>query len=99
MKTPATISTYFSQRSSELFTEDALVHDEAHDHRGRAEIAEWIDDTQRRYQFKNELLRAERDGDDWLATARVTGKFPGSPIELRYRFTLKGALIAKLGIA
>jgi hypothetical protein len=31
--------------------------------------------------------------------SRVTGDFPGSPIELRYRFTLAGDEIARLEIA
>ena len=31
-------------------------------------------------------------------TARVTGDFPGSPVDLRYRFTLEGATIARLEI-
>jgi len=31
-------------------------------------------------------------------TARVTGDFPGSPVELRYGFTLEGASIARLEI-
>ena len=28
-------------------------------------------------------------------TARVTGDFPGSPVDLRYRFTLEGASITR----
>ena len=32
-------------------------------------------------------------------TARVTGDFPGSPVDLRYRFRLEGAAIARLEIA
>lgn len=31
--------------------------------------------------------------------AKVTGNFPGSPIELRLHFTLGGALIDRLEIA
>ena len=31
-------------------------------------------------------------------TARVTGDFPGSPVELQYRFTLEAALIGRLEI-
>jgi hypothetical protein len=32
-------------------------------------------------------------------TGRVTGDFPGSPVDLQYRFTLEGDKIARLEIA
>jgi hypothetical protein len=34
-----------------------------------------------------------------VVTAQVSGTFPGSPIQLRYRFTLRDGLIAAVTIA
>jgi hypothetical protein len=41
---------------------------------------------------------ASRDGDRTVVTARVTGTFKGSPVDLRYAFTLKGDAIARLEV-
>ena len=35
-------------------------------------------------------------GDKTIVTADVSGSFPGSPVQLRYNFTLKGDKIAAL---
>jgi hypothetical protein len=37
-------------------------------------------------------------GPDAVVTARVTGDFPGSPVELRYGFALEGNRITRLEI-
>lgn len=42
---------------------------------------------------------AESVGADTTVTARVTGTFPGSPVRLRFRFTVIGELISHLEIA
>ena len=39
------------------------------------------------------------EGDRITVTARLTGNFPGSPVDLRYAFTLEGKEIARLEIA
>jgi hypothetical protein len=41
---------------------------------------------------------AERDGRT-IVTGRISGNFPGSPVELRYSFTVTGGRIARLEIA
>jgi ketosteroid isomerase-like protein len=52
------ISTYFdaknahdADRVAALFTEDGRVHDERHDHRGRAAIRDWAEGTFRSPEF------------------------------------------------
>ena len=37
--------------------------------------------------------------DQTTVTGRVTGDFPGSPVDLQYRFILEGDKIARLEIA
>lgn len=43
------------------------------------------------------LAAEDKDGKT-IVTSRVTGNFPGSPVELRYLFGLEGNKIASLEI-
>jgi phage tail sheath gpL-like len=52
-----------------------------------------------KYQYRSEPLTIAVSEATVTVTARLTGDFPGSPIELRYRFTLEGEKIARLEIA
>ena len=103
---PACISTYFSSvnhrqcsEAAACFATDAVVHDEEEDRIGRDAIYVWIEDTTKRYQHQTELLEAAASADEkFSVTARVTGQFPGSPVELQYDFTLAGDHISRLAI-
>ena len=82
----------------DCFVEDAVVRDERETHRGLAAIKEWKAETKRKYQHSVDPLRiAERDGK-LIVTNRLTGNFPGSPIELDFVFTLVGDKIVSLEI-
>jgi hypothetical protein len=96
---PASVARYFANDDSlaRAFTEDAVVVDEKHEHRGRAAIVAWRASTAK-YNATAEPLRSSADGDRVTVAARVTGTFPGSPIELRFHFTLHGELISRLEI-
>ncbi len=102
---PSPVANYFAlgttdpQALTECFTEDAVVIDERQEHRGRAAIAEWNTAVRAKYSFTTEVLAADGDSVHTTIRARVTGTFPGSPIELRYLFTLNSDLIARLEIA
>ena len=78
-----------------LFTADAHVNDEANDHYG-AEIAAWIDRATADTKPTADVTSIIRDGDQSVVTAGVSGNFPGSPVQLRYYFTLKDDKIATL---
>ncbi len=80
------------------FEENAHVHDENHDHIGHAAIREWVASTAQQYQPKTELLRSIESNGTFIATARVSGNFPGSPVELDFSFTLAGEKISHLSI-
>jgi hypothetical protein len=102
---PAAVAGYFRHETSDAhavarcFTEDALVVDEHQEHRGRAAIAAWNAAALAKVSFSTQLLSSEVAGPETIVRARVSGGFPGSPIELRFRFTLKDDLIARLEIA
>jgi hypothetical protein len=51
-----------------------------------------------KYHYTSEPLAVDVAGLEVTVTARVTGDFPGSPVELQYRFTLEAALIGRLEI-
>jgi ketosteroid isomerase-like protein len=81
------------------FTDDAAVADEGRTHRGRDAIRAWREQTKSAYQYTAEVLRTEQNTDSrFEVTARLAGTFPGSPVELKYLFTLRDGLISGLDI-
>ena len=101
---PPPIAAYFAADTSDAnavarcFSESAVVIDERREHRGRPAITRWKGEAAAKYHYTSEPLTVNASGPDVTVTARVTGDFPGSPVELQYRFTLEGASIARLEI-
>lgn len=80
------------------FAADAVVRDEGRTIRGVDAILAWKAEAKRKYRYMVEPVAvAETDGGAVL-TGRVSGQFPGSPVELRYAFGLKDGRIATLQI-
>jgi len=101
----APILTYFEATNAHqadavaaLFTSDGLIHDEGGDHRGREAIRDWAEGTYRKYGVAVTPLGAQSDGDATVVTAEVSGTFPGSPIQLPFRFVTDGGAISDLRI-
>jgi ketosteroid isomerase-like protein len=80
------------------FTSDAIVHDEGAEIKGTAAIREWKDATNAKYRVTLEVTDVEEKGDKTIMTALVSGTFDGSPITLRYHFTIRDDKIAELSI-
>ena len=105
LQLPDAIAAYFAadregpEAVADCFDESAVVIDEGRQHRGRAAIARWKAETTSKYRYTSEPLTVAVSEATVTVTARLTGDFPGSPIELRYRFTLEGEKIARLEIA
>jgi SnoaL-like domain len=101
---PTPIAAYFTADAADVnavarcFIENAVVIDERREHRGRHAIARWKAEATAKYHYTSEPLRVDVSGADVVVTARVTGDFPGSPVELRYCFALEGDEIARLEI-
>jgi ketosteroid isomerase-like protein len=102
---PEVLSTYFHAASAgridqacACFASDAVVHDEGRDHFGASAIRGWIEETTLKYQPRMEVTRIEESDERILATAIVSGSFPGSPVELRFAFTLRNGKICNLAI-
>lgn len=102
---PAAITGFFQAHNSgktdaflDLFTADAVVADESHEHRGNA-IRTWMDHGIAQYHpLHAEVTSLVPGGTQTTAIARVSGSFPGSPVELRYQFSLRDGRIAALSI-
>ena len=102
---PPPVAAYFAADATSAeavagcFTDGAVVIDERQEYRGRAAIARWKVATSAKFRYSVERLGARISADETTVTGRVSGDFPGSPVDLRYRFTLEGDKIARLEIA
>ena len=83
---------------SRCFTEDGTVHDEGRDYRGRDSIRQWKQEVDTKYRYVLQTVNAQRHGDSVTVRARLTGTFPGSPVELDHVFKLSNDKIASLEI-
>ncbi len=102
---PAPITGYFAAANSgddarvaSYFADDAVVRDERRTIHGPNEVQIWAEETRRKYRYQAEVVSAEEFAGKIVVTAHLTGDFPGSPIDLRYRFKLAGSKIAALEI-
>lgn len=98
---PTPIARYFAATTpsqiADCFTDDAVVADERRTYRGRHEILRWREEVGK-ISFQQDVLSLERRGDRAVVTCRVSGDFPGSPVELDHVFQLEGDKIAELAI-
>src|SRR5215472_7191185 len=95
MKTqiPNIIDTYFRASNADdidklvsCFSTDAIVTDENETHLGAAAIRAWSVNVRKKYKFKAEVLRATQQPGSVVVTAKLTGTFPGSPVDLNFKF-------------
>ncbi|HEU5295434.1 MAG TPA: nuclear transport factor 2 family protein [Burkholderiaceae bacterium] len=101
---PDPIAAYFAadQHSTEAiarcFTTQAVVKDEGHTYTGLDAIKAWKAAASAAYTYTSEPFAMEQKDGFHVVMSRVAGNFPGSPLDLRYRFRLERGLIASLEI-
>ncbi|MBC7311951.1 MAG: nuclear transport factor 2 family protein [Rhizobium sp.] len=102
---PRPVEDYFAGKNSgdfaaalSGFAEDAVVSDENRAYEGRQAIRNWMEETRARYNDRSVVRDFTVEGDTVVVYAEVSGTFPGSPITLRYRFTLTGGSFCRLEI-
>jgi hypothetical protein len=83
---------------SRCFAEDGTVHDERQDYLGRASILRWKQAADAKYRYVLQAVSVQTCGDLVTVRARLTGEFPGSPLELDHIFKLFNDKIASLEI-
>jgi hypothetical protein len=102
---PKSIAVYVSAENSgdtnlfdQCFSEDAVVRDESETYAGLAAIKKWKTETTKKYQHTVDPLRIVEKNGEFILTSRLTGNFPGSPIELEFVFTIRDDKIVSLEI-
>lgn len=101
---PKPIAAYFAADQNDgnavalCFAENATVIDERQTHVGRDAIRQWKAEASTKFSYTTEPFAISEEGGQTVVTARVAGDFPGSPIDLRYLFTLKEDQIVRLEI-
>ena len=101
---PEPIAAYFGadKRDSEAiagcFTKDAVVKDEGHTYTGILAIKQWKAESSTKYTYTSEPLTLDQRDGTTVVTSRLTGNFPGSPVDLRFFFRLERGKIAFLEI-
>lgn len=102
---PEPIAAYFDadKRDAEAvarcFTKQAVVKDEGQTHTGVAAIKAWKTAASTKYTYTSEPLAVEQKDGGYVVTSRLTGNFPGSPVNLQFAFRLERGKIASLQIA
>lgn len=102
---PPSVRDYFSGKNTRDFATavsgfapSAVVKDEGNDHTGAAAIRTWMEATSAKYDDKAEVVGVSSHGDNVEVTAEVSGTFRGSPILLKFSFTIEGDRIIRLEI-
>jgi SnoaL-like protein len=102
---PKPIDIYFASENAhdttaldKCFAADAIVRDEGKTIEGLAAIKAWRIGTAKKYDHTVEPVAiAERDGKV-IVTGKVSGNFPGSPVNLDHAFEIEGERIVSLEI-
>jgi hypothetical protein len=102
---PKPIAAYFAAdqagdaaQLARCFVSDGVVHDEGGTFSGRAAIERWNADARAKYHHTVEPLGATKQDGAIVVIGRVSGQFPGSPVELQHVFRLNGGEIMSLEI-
>ena len=104
LELPTPVTAYFiadeldGEAVARCFTDDAVVKDEGHTYHGRAAIKQWKAEASTKYEYSSEPFACEQKDGKFIVTSRLTGNFPGSPVNLRFFFELEGDKIASLEI-
>ena len=70
------------------FAPNAAVRDEGRDIIGTQAVRAWKMETSNKYRIAAEPVACRREDDHTVVTVKVSGSFPGSPVNLTYRFGL-----------
>jgi hypothetical protein len=101
---PEPIATYFAadrpdtEAIARCYTQDAVVKDEGHTYTGVMAIKNWKARSVAKYTYTSEPFALEQRDGMAIVTSRLTGNFPGSPVDLRFFFRLERGKIAFLEI-
>lgn len=100
---PEPIAAYFAaehnpEALARCFTAQAVMKDDGHTYTGVDAIKAFMAEASAKYSATTVPFALEREDGFHIVKAKVTGNFPGSPIDLSYRLRLERGLIASLEI-
>jgi hypothetical protein len=101
---PEPIAAYFeadrrdAHSVARCFTNQGVVTDEGRTHVGPAAIESWKTAASARFSYATRPVALEKADHKYIVTTRVTGNFPGSPLDLRFIFALERGRVASLEI-
>ena len=102
---PEPIAAYFdadtrdAEAVARCFTKQAVVKDEGQTHTGVAAIKAWKSAASAKYTYTSEPFAVDQKDGGYVVTSRLTGNFPGSPVNLRFASRVERGKIASLEIA
>jgi hypothetical protein len=73
-----------------------MVRDESQTYKGRVAVKRWNAAARDKYHDTVEPIELNEIEDNIVVTGRVSGDFPGNPINLKCIFTLSGSKIKSL---
>ena len=104
-KLPALLQRYIAADAArdlpafvDCFAPDAVVRDERRAHAGHGAIRDWRAQADTTSPYRLTPLGFARQGSSWKLLAKVSGAFPGSPIELMHVFQVEEDRIVSLEI-
>jgi hypothetical protein len=93
MDLPGILDRYFQAQNAHdidamvaCFAPDAAVRDESRDHIGTKAVRAWKIETSAKYRITAKPIESRTEGDKTVVVVNVSGTFPGSPVNLTYRF-------------
>ncbi|MDT4959139.1 MAG: hypothetical protein QOD31_2938 [Pseudonocardiales bacterium] len=72
----------------QLFTADAIVHDDGHTHVGLTAIRNWNNAVTSAFSYTRTISAIEVRHSAAVVIVRLDGNFPGSPVDLHHHFSL-----------
>ena len=82
----------------QLFTADAIVHDDGHTHVGLTAIRNWNNAVASAFDYTRTISAIERRESAAVVGVRLEGDFPGSPVDLHHHFSVHEDKICALTI-
>jgi ketosteroid isomerase-like protein len=70
----------------QLFTPQAVVVDDGHTYRGRAEISDWLTGPASEFTTTSTWLSVDQNDDTAAVVIQLAGDFPGGLVDLQYLF-------------
>lgn len=100
---PEPIAGYFAaehnpEALAQCFTAQAVMKDDGHTYTGVNAIKAFMAAASAKHSATTVPFALKREDGFQIVRAQVSGSFPGSPVDLSYRFRLERGLIASLEI-